>query len=67
MIHTPLLHMHKQEIIKTGVALGVDYALTLSCYRPDAQGRACGTCDSCHYRKAGFADANIVDPTPYQI
>jgi 7-cyano-7-deazaguanine synthase len=48
------------------VKLGVDYALTLSCYDPDATGRACGRCDSCQLRKKGFAEAGVPDPTPYQ-
>lgn len=65
-IHTPLLHLTKAEIIQEGVKLGVDYSKTLSCYRADDQGLACGTCDSCVYRKKGFAEANLVDPTRYR-
>jgi 7-cyano-7-deazaguanine synthase len=65
-IHAPLLHMTKAEIIRTGTSLAVDYSLTSSCYDPDAVGRACGTCDSCQLRKAGFAAAHIGDPTLYQ-
>jgi 7-cyano-7-deazaguanine synthase len=65
-VHSPLLKMTKSEIIREGVKLGVDYALTLSCYDPDAQGRACGRCDSCLLRKKGFADAGVPDPTAYQ-
>lgn len=65
-IHTPLLHLTKAEIIQEGTRLGVDYGQTLSCYRADEQGRACGTCDSCVYRKKGFAEANMTDPTLYR-
>jgi len=65
-IHTPLLEMTKAEIIQTGVGLGVDYSQTVSCYQADAQGRACGICDSCGFRKAGFAQAGIADPTRYR-
>ncbi|MDP2786232.1 MAG: 7-cyano-7-deazaguanine synthase QueC [Sulfurimicrobium sp.] len=64
-IHAPLIHLSKAEIIRQGIALGVDYALTVSCYQADAQGRACGTCDSCRLRKAGFEQAGMPDPTPY--
>lgn len=65
-IHAPLIHMSKAEIIQTGVGLGVDYAQTLSCYQADEAGRACGVCDSCRLRATGFAEAGIVDPTPYR-
>jgi 7-cyano-7-deazaguanine synthase len=65
-IHTPLVHLSKAEIIGRGVQLGVDYALTHSCYDPDAAGRACGKCDSCLLRLKGFAAAGLVDPAPYQ-
>ncbi len=61
-IHAPLMHSSKAEIIRTGVRLGVDYALTLSCYNPDSEGRACGVCDSCRLRAQGFAAAGIADP-----
>src|SRR6185369_981891 len=64
-IHAPLSGMTKSEIIKAGVAAGVDYGLTHSCYDPDAQGRACGRCDSCLLRKKGFSEAGVKDPTPY--
>lgn len=64
-IHTPLINWSKAEIIRRGTALGVDYRLTVSCYQADADGRACGVCDSCRLRRAGFADAGIADPTPY--
>ena len=65
-VHSPLLKMTKAEIIREGAKLGVDYALTLSCYDPDAEGRACGRCDSCQLRKKGFAEAGVPDPTRYQ-
>lgn len=64
-IRAPLMHKTKAEIIQIGVALGVDYSLTLSCYDPDAKGRACGGCDSCLLRKKGFKEAGIPDPTRY--
>lgn len=64
-IHAPLIKMQKAEIIRTGARLGVDYALTTSCYDPDAHGRACGRCDSCQLRAAGFAAAGVPDPTAY--
>lgn len=65
-IHTPLIHMSKAEIIKSGITLGVDYALTVSCYQADDQGRACGVCDSCRFRREGFIKAGIPDPTRYR-
>ena len=65
-IKTPLLHLSKAEIIKTGVELGIDYSLTKSCYRLNADGLACGSCDSCALRKQGFEAAAINDPTHYQ-
>lgn len=64
-LHTPLLHLSKADIIKLGVQLGVDYSLTVSCYQADAEGRACGVCDSCRLRHAGFKAAGIADPTRY--
>ena len=64
-IHAPLMHMDKAGIIRQAVQLGVDLSLTHSCYDPDDAGRACGRCDSCLLRKAGFTQANIPDPTPY--
>jgi 7-cyano-7-deazaguanine synthase len=64
-IHTPLIQLSKGEIIRLGVGLGVDYALTVSCYSADAEGRACGVCDACRLRAAGFAAAGISDPTRY--
>jgi 7-cyano-7-deazaguanine synthase len=65
-VHAPLIDLGKAEIIAAGRRLGVDYALTVSCYQADAQGRACGVCDSCRLRRDGFAAANVADPTPYQ-
>ena len=65
-VHAPLLHLSKAEIVQQGTALGVDYAQTVSCYQADEQGRACGACDSCRLRRAGFAAAGIPDPTPYR-
>lgn len=64
-IQTPLISLSKAEIIRVGVQLGVDYGKTVSCYQADAQGRACGRCDSCRFRKKGFAEAGLVDPTQY--
>ncbi len=64
-VHAPLVDASKAEIIKSGVELGVDFALTVSCYRADAEGRACGECDSCRFRRDGFAAAGIADPTRY--
>jgi 7-cyano-7-deazaguanine synthase len=65
-VHSPLLRLTKAEIITLGVKLGVDYGLTLSCYDPDAEGRACGRCDSCSLRKKGFEEAAVPDPTRYR-
>ncbi|MFT5539806.1 MAG: 7-cyano-7-deazaguanine synthase [Alphaproteobacteria bacterium] len=65
-IHTPLIDMTKGDIIRLGTTLGVDYAMTRSCYDPDDQGRACGACDSCILRRKGFAEAGVQDPTIYQ-
>ena len=64
-IHTPLIELSKADIIRRGVELGVDYALTVSCYRADADGHACGVCDSCRLRAEGFATAGFTDPTRY--
>lgn len=64
-IHTPIIGMRKAEIITVGMKLGVPYELTLSCYAPDEDGRACGRCDSCLLRRQGFLDAGVVDPTIY--
>jgi 7-cyano-7-deazaguanine synthase len=64
-IHAPLITLSKAQIIQSGVRLGVDYAMTVSCYQADAQGRACGRCDSCRLRSEGFQAAGIADPTRY--
>ncbi|NBF16595.1 7-cyano-7-deazaguanine synthase QueC [Pseudomonas sp. Fl4BN2] len=64
-IQAPLQNLSKAQIVQTGVKLGVDYSLTVSCYQADAQGRACGKCDSCRLRAEGFAAAGITDPTRY--
>jgi len=65
-IHAPLISLTKADIIRQGVALGVDYGLTLSCYDPDAQARACRLCDACRLRARGFEEANVPDPTRYR-
>jgi len=65
-IHTPLIDLSKAEIIRRGCNLGVDYSLTVSCYRADGEGRACGVCDSCRIRREGFNAAGIPDPTDYR-
>ena len=64
-IHTPLINLTKAEIIQKGATLGVDYAITHSCYDPSPEGLACGRCDSCILRRQGFADAGVPDPTVY--
>ena len=64
-IHAPLIDLSKAEIIGRGAELGVDYGLTVSCYKADEQGRACGVCDSCRLRHEGFVNAGVPDPTPY--
>ena len=65
-VHAPLIQMTKAQIIRTGLDLGVNFAQTVSCYRSDAEGRACGSCDSCRIRADGFTSAGVVDPTRYQ-
>ncbi len=65
-VHAPLIKMSKADIIQTGIRLGVDYGITVSCYAADEAGRACGRCESCQLRRQGFADAGITDPTPYR-
>lgn len=65
-IHAPLIHLSKSEIIQQGLALGVDFSHTLSCYDPDKQGRACRRCDACRLRLAGFESSKTPDPAPYQ-
>ncbi|MBB3826975.1 7-cyano-7-deazaguanine synthase QueC [Xanthomonas arboricola] len=66
-VHAPLQFLSKADIVREGVRLGVDFGLTVSCYRADADGRACGHCDACRLRAAGFADAGVQDPTHYAI
>ena len=65
-IHTPLIDLSKADIILRGIELNVDYALTISCYQVDEDGGACGVCDSCRFRKEGFENASIPDPTYYK-
>jgi 7-cyano-7-deazaguanine synthase len=65
-VHAPLIDMTKAQIIQQGKALGVEYAMTVSCYQADSKGHACGLCDSCRLRSEGFAAAGITDPTLYQ-
>ncbi len=65
-VRAPLIALSKAEIVREGIRLGVDYGLTVSCYQADAEGRACGRCDSCRLRASGFADAGVPDPTRYR-
>ena len=65
-LNTPLISLSKAEIIKTGTLLNVDYSQTVSCYQADDRGKACGSCDSCRFRRQGFLDAGVPDPTKYQ-
>ncbi len=65
-IHAPLIELSKAQIVQRGVALGVDYGITVSCYQADDEGRACGECDACRLRRAGFEAAGISDPTRYR-
>jgi 7-cyano-7-deazaguanine synthase len=64
-VHAPLIRLSKGEIVREGVRLGVDFSATVSCYRADAEGRACSRCDACRLRAQGFADAGVPDPTRY--
>lgn len=64
-IHTPLIYLSKADTIKLGHSLGVDYSMTVSCYRANNQGHACGACDSCMFRKKGFSEAKLIDVTQY--
>jgi 7-cyano-7-deazaguanine synthase len=66
-VHAPLIEMTKAEIIRRGTELGIDYALTHSCYAPNDAGIACGRCDACHLRLKGFAEAGLADPIEYQM
>jgi 7-cyano-7-deazaguanine synthase len=65
-VHAPLIALSKADIIRRGLALGIDFSATVSCYQADSQGRACGKCDSCRIRAAGFAEAGVPDPTRYR-
>lgn len=65
-VHAPLIDLSKADIIRAGMALGVDYALTVTCYQADEEGRACGVCDACRLRQAGFAAAGVADATRYR-
>jgi len=65
-IHTPIIALAKAGIVRRGLMLGVDYAMTVSCYQADDEGRACGVCDSCRLRRQGFLDAGVKDPTRYR-
>ncbi|MDB5074969.1 MAG: 7-cyano-7-deazaguanine synthase QueC [Chloroflexi bacterium] len=65
-IHTPLIALSKAQIVREGLRLGVDYGITLTCYDPSADGRACGECDACLLRQKGFAENGMADPAPYQ-
>ena len=65
-VEAPIISWSKARIVREGAALGVDYSITVSCYNADADGRACGRCDSCRLRHAGFVEAGVADPTRYQ-
>lgn len=65
-IRAPIIHMTKAAIVRRGIELGVDFAMTVSCYNADAAGRACARCDSCRFRREGFREAGVEDPTAYQ-
>jgi 7-cyano-7-deazaguanine synthase len=65
-VRAPLMKLSKADIIREGLRLGVDYAMTVSCYQPDPQGRACGVCDACRFRAQGFREAGVADPTRYR-
>jgi 7-cyano-7-deazaguanine synthase len=65
-VHAPLIRMRKADIVRAGLELGVDFAMTVSCYQADAAGRACGRCDACRLRAQGFAEAGVADPTLYR-
>jgi 7-cyano-7-deazaguanine synthase len=66
-VHTPLIELSKREIVERGLALGLDFSLTLTCYDPDSEGRACGRCEACLLRLKGFREAGLEDPAAYQI
>ena len=66
-IHAPIIQMSKAQIIQLGLQMGIDYSQTVSCYQANPQGHACGICESCQLRKAGFAEAGVADPTQYHL
>jgi 7-cyano-7-deazaguanine synthase len=66
-IHAPIIQLSKAQIIQLGAGMSVNYSQTVSCYQANSQGEACGICESCQLRKAGFAEAGVPDPTRYQI
>lgn len=66
-IHSPLIYLSKAETIKLGLRLNLDYSHTISCYKANERGHACGKCDSCYLRKKGFEEAQISDPTIYDV
>ena len=66
-VHTPLIDMTKREIVETGLRLGIDYSVTVSCYDPSPAGEACGRCDACILRRKGFDEAGVADPTRYRV
>jgi 7-cyano-7-deazaguanine synthase len=66
-VHTPLIDMTKREIVETGLRLGIDYSVTVSCYDPALEGEACGRCDACVLRRRGFDEAGVADPTRYRV
>jgi 7-cyano-7-deazaguanine synthase len=67
VVESPIIAMRKEEIVRRGHELGVDFSLTVSCYNADAAGRACGGCDACRFRREGFERAGLADPTRYQL
>jgi 7-cyano-7-deazaguanine synthase len=66
-VHTPLISMTKRQIIETGLSLGIDYGMTVTCYDPSSSGEGCGGCDACQLRRKGFAEAGQVDPAKYRV
>ena len=64
-VHAPIIDLSKADIVRTGMKLGVDFGMTVSCYQADAHGHACGRCDACRLRRQGFIDAGVPDPTRY--
>lgn len=64
-VHAPIIQFSKADIVRTGIAHGIDFSITVSCYQPDDEGRACGKCDACRLRAQGFSEASVADPTRY--